>query len=120
MVYIYASHPCGDRQAVKDIDTWERLSCILHQSPALIKQCPPTPCQKNKTHIGVLMDLQGPKIRISSFKEGKIYLNEGDEFTLDAELDSQAGDKHSVGISYKKLPQEVKKNTILVLDDSYY
>ena len=74
-------------------------------------------CKKNKTHIGVLMDLQGPKIRISSFKEGKIYLNEGDEFTLDAELDSQAGDKHSVGISYKKLPQEVKKNTILVLDD---
>lgn len=74
-------------------------------------------CKKHKTHIGVLMDLQGPKIRISSFKEDKIYLNEGDTFILDAKLDSQSGDKHSIGISYKKLPKEVKKGNILLLDD---
>lgn len=74
-------------------------------------------CKNNNIHIGVLMDLQGPKIRISSFKEGGVYLNEGDTFTLDADLDEEAGDIKKVGISYKKLPQEVKKGSIMLLDD---
>jgi pyruvate kinase len=73
--------------------------------------------KKNNTYIGILMDLQGPKIRISSFKDGKIQLNEGDSFTLDAEMDAEAGDQHSIGISYKTLPNEVKPDNLLVLDD---
>jgi len=72
----------------------------------------------NDTYIGVLMDLQGPKIRIASFKDGiKITLNNGDSFTLDAEKDKLSGDQASVGIAYKTLPQEVKPGNILILDD---
>ena len=74
--------------------------------------------EANDTYIGVLMDLQGPKIRIASFKDGiKITLNNGDSFTLDAEKDKLSGDQESVGIAYKKLPQEVKRGNILILDD---
>jgi pyruvate kinase len=72
----------------------------------------------NDTYIGVLMDLQGPKIRIASFKDGiKIQLNNGDTFSLDADLDENSGDQNSVGIAYKTLPQEVKPGNILLLDD---
>jgi pyruvate kinase len=35
-------------------------------------------------HVAILGDLQGPKIRVSTFKEGKIFLNIGDKFLLDA------------------------------------
>ena len=74
--------------------------------------------RENHTHIGVLMDLQGPKIRIASFKDGtKIQLNVGDAFALDADLDKNAGDQHAVGVAYKTLPQDVKPNDMLLLDD---
>jgi len=73
--------------------------------------------KKNNTYIGILMDLQGPKIRISSFKNDKIYLNEGEHFILDAELGSNAGDENAVGISYKTLPNEVHPDNLLLLDD---
>jgi len=74
--------------------------------------------QANNTYIGVLMDLQGPKIRIASFKDGmKIELNNGDSFALDADQDNLLGDQESVGIAYKTLPQEVKPGNVLILDD---
>jgi pyruvate kinase len=72
----------------------------------------------NNTYVGILMDLQGPKIRIASFKDGiKITLNNGDSFALDADQDESTGDQESVGIAYKTLPQEVKSGNILILDD---
>ncbi len=37
-------------------------------------------------HVAILGDLQGPKIRVSTFKEGKVFLNIGDKFLLDANL----------------------------------
>ncbi len=74
--------------------------------------------QDNNTYVGVLMDLQGPKIRIASFKDGiKIELNIGDTFVLDADMDETSGDYNGVGIAYKTLPQEVKAGDILLLDD---
>jgi pyruvate kinase len=74
--------------------------------------------KKHHTFIGILMDLQGPKIRIANFAEGKkISLAIGDTFILDAEQDENSGDQNSVGIAYKKLPQEVKPSNILLLDD---
>ncbi|MBW5290495.1 MAG: Pyruvate kinase [Candidatus Ruthia sp. Asou_11_S2] len=74
--------------------------------------------QANQTYVGVLMDLQGPKIRIAAFKDGiKIQLNNGDTFALDADLDENSGNQHSVGIAYKKLPQEVRVGNVLLLDD---
>ena len=73
----------------------------------------------NNTYVGVLMDLQGPKIRISGFKDGaKIKLNNGDAFTLDGDLEQNSGNKKSVGIAYKTLPKEVKVADILLLDDA--
>jgi pyruvate kinase len=72
----------------------------------------------NNTYVGVLMDLQGPKIRISGFKDGvKIKLNTGDKFVLDADLDETSGYQGSVGIAYKTLPKEVKVDNVLLLDD---
>ncbi len=73
--------------------------------------------QAHGRQIGVLMDLQGPKIRIERFKNQKITLTEGDKFILDAKLDSDAGDEHRVGIAYKQLPQDVKRGDTLLLDD---
>lgn len=67
--------------------------------------------------VGVLCDLQGPKIRIDKFKEGKIDLAEGDTFTLDAECPSDAGDQQRVGIAYKQLPDDVSRGDTLLLDD---
>src|SRR5579872_1419818 len=41
--------------------------------------------------IGVLLDLSGPKIRIESFRDKKVMLQEGHAFTLDTALDPKAG-----------------------------
>jgi len=67
--------------------------------------------------VGVLADLQGPKIRTERFAEGKVYLNEGDAFFLDAGFDPSAGTTEGVGITYKSLPGDVKSGNRLVLDD---
>ncbi|OCA52812.1 pyruvate kinase [Photorhabdus namnaonensis] len=68
-------------------------------------------------HVAILGDLQGPKIRVSTFKEGKIFLNVGDKFLLDANLGKGEGDKEKVGIDYKGLPTDVVPGDILLLDD---
>ena len=67
--------------------------------------------------IGVLVDLQGPKIRIEKFKESKILLHEDDKFILDGNLGSQEGNQERVGIAYKDLPNDVKRGDTLLLDD---
>ena len=72
---------------------------------------------KNGFKVGVLGDLQGPKIRIARFKEKKVMLTKGQEFVLDAEMDLDSGDDKRVGIDYKTLPDEVKSGDILLLDD---
>ncbi|MBI5936982.1 MAG: pyruvate kinase [Betaproteobacteria bacterium] len=65
--------------------------------------------------IGVLVDLQGPKIRIGKFKDGKISLNVGDPFTLDATC--ELGDQTRVGLDYKELIKDVSRGSTLILDD---
>jgi pyruvate kinase len=65
--------------------------------------------------VGVLCDLQGPKIRIGKFELGKVTLKTGDIFILDA--DCELGNQYHVGLDYKTLPQEVSENAILLLDD---
>lgn len=67
--------------------------------------------------VGVLVDLQGPKIRIDKFKAGSIELAEGDQFILDANCPSDAGTKERVGIAYKELPGDLKRADTLLLDD---
>ena len=58
--------------------------------------------------IGILADLQGPKIRVAKFENGKVTLEKGAEFTLDAEMDSEKGNQLTVGIDYKELPNDDK------------
>ena len=65
--------------------------------------------------VGVLCDLQGPKIRIGKFELGKITLKTGDIFVLDA--DCELGDQYRVGLDYKALPDEVAEEDVLLLDD---
>ncbi len=68
-------------------------------------------------HVAILADLQGPKIRVSTFKEGKVTLTQGDKFILDADLGPEQGDINGVGIDYKELPQDVKSDDLLLLND---
>ena len=67
--------------------------------------------------VGVIADLQGPKIRISSFKEGSVQLVEGDNFVLDTMLNKDEGTNERIGITYKELPQDVGRGDTLLLDD---
>jgi pyruvate kinase len=65
--------------------------------------------------VGILADLQGPKIRIGKFASGRITLATGDHFILDA--DCELGDQHRVGLDYTNLPSDVSSGNVLLLDD---
>jgi len=65
--------------------------------------------------VGVLADLQGPKIRIGKFEHDKIKLEVGEKFILDASCD--LGNQDRVGLDYKELPNDVEAGAILMLDD---
>jgi pyruvate kinase len=67
--------------------------------------------------VGLLADLQGPKIRVERFRGGGVELSAGDPFTLDAEDTSTPGDRERVGVSYQRLPIDVKPGDVLLLDD---
>ncbi|NOY73388.1 MAG: pyruvate kinase [Gammaproteobacteria bacterium] len=71
----------------------------------------------NGRPIGVLVDLQGPKIRIDRFKDGKIELVEGEQFVLDIHHDPLNGTQERVGVTYKKLADDVSRGDTLLLDD---
>ncbi|HTT08756.1 MAG TPA: pyruvate kinase [Gammaproteobacteria bacterium] len=72
---------------------------------------------KLNTEIGIIADLQGPKIRIQRFREGPIWLEAGDEFIIDPKWDAGAGDEHHVGVTYTDLPRDVKAGDTLMIDD---
>ena len=65
--------------------------------------------------IGLLADLQGPKIRVGKFENVKINLKDGDKFILDAKC--ELGNQERVGLDYKDLPNDVEAGNILLLDD---
>jgi pyruvate kinase len=69
------------------------------------------------TEVGIIADLQGPKIRIEKFRDGPIYLEEGDQFVIDAALAAGDGDEQRVGVTYKNLPKDVKFGDKLLIDD---
>jgi len=68
-------------------------------------------------YVGILGDLQGPKIRVSTFKDGPIKLAIGDKFELDATLEKGLGCQEKVGIDYKRLVADVNTGDVLLLDD---
>jgi len=67
--------------------------------------------------IGILADLQGPKIRIESFKEGPIELAEGQAFALDTAWPKAEGTSEVVGCAYTDLPRDVATGDTLLLND---
>ena len=67
--------------------------------------------------VAIMGDLQGPKIRVSTFENNKIQLAVGDKFTLDSDIEKGQGNQQEVGLDYKTLPQEVDAGDVLLLDD---
>jgi pyruvate kinase len=65
--------------------------------------------------VAIMADLQGPKIRVGKFEHGKIQLENGDKFILDATC--ELGNQEKVGLDYKELPRDLKPADVLLLND---
>jgi pyruvate kinase len=65
--------------------------------------------------VAIMADLQGPKIRIGKFEHGKIFLENGSKFILDAAC--ELGNQAQVGLDYKELPRDLKATDVLLLND---
>ncbi|WP_324734236.1 pyruvate kinase [Pseudomonas paeninsulae] len=71
--------------------------------------------QQLNTPIGILMDLQGPKLRVGRFKEGKVNLQRGQTLRLD--LDSTPGDAQRVNLPHPEIIEALQPGMNLLLDD---
>ncbi|TAL72543.1 MAG: pyruvate kinase [Burkholderiaceae bacterium] len=72
--------------------------------------------QRAGLEVAIMADLQGPKIRVGVFAQGKVRLAPGQKFVLDASR-SEPGDSEGVGLDYKELPRDVKSGDLLLLND---
>ncbi len=66
--------------------------------------------------VAIMADLQGPKIRVGKFAQGKVMLESGQPFVLDASR-TEMGDIHGVGLDYKELPRDLVAGDVLLLND---
>jgi pyruvate kinase len=71
--------------------------------------------RSQRREVAIMVDLQGPKIRIGRFAEGKVELVPGARFILDA--DCELGDATRVGLDYRELVNDVGPGSVLLLDD---
>ncbi|HLX79362.1 MAG TPA: pyruvate kinase [Burkholderiales bacterium] len=78
---------------------------------ALVKEI----SRKTGRTVGIMCDLQGPKIRVGKFRDGKVMLVKGQKFILDAGC--ELGDGERAGLDYKELPRDVAAGAVLLLDD---
>jgi pyruvate kinase len=65
--------------------------------------------------VAIMADLQGPKIRVGKFENGKTVLEPGRPFILDSEC--ELGNDERVGLDYKDLPRDLKPGDVLLLND---
>ncbi len=65
--------------------------------------------------VGVLADLQGPKIRLGEFPGGPVLLTPGDEFTITT--DDIPGDRHEASTTYQGLADDVRAGDRILIDD---
>jgi len=98
VVRLNMSHDSHDRHR----DRVERV-----RSVALAKRHP----------LGVLVDLQGPKIRIGKFVDGAVDLVSGARFTIDANCPMDGGDQTRVGTTLPSMADDVAPGDVLLLDD---
>ncbi len=66
--------------------------------------------------VAIMADLQGPKIRVGKFEQGKVMLVPGQPFVLDAAR-TEPGNVEVVGLDYKELPRDVRPGDTLLLND---
>src|SRR3546814_555423 len=71
--------------------------------------------KEHDTHIGILADLQGPKIRIGIMKEGGAMLLTGK--TISITTHEQIGNEEKIYITYDHFPKDVQQGEIILLDD---
>jgi pyruvate kinase len=71
--------------------------------------------QRLGREVAIMADLQGPKIRVGKFADGKVQLVEGAHFVLDADCD--LGNVERAGLDYKDLPRDVRVGDVLLLND---
>mgnify|MGYP000597266565 CR=1 FL=1 len=72
--------------------------------------------QRAGREVAIMADLQGPKIRVGKFADGKVMLEPGAKFVLDGSR-TEPGDLGGVGLDYKELPRDVKAGDVLLLND---
>ncbi|HTL37177.1 MAG TPA: pyruvate kinase, partial [Kofleriaceae bacterium] len=89
-----------------------------HEDHAKMLQVVRSEADRRGKAVAVLLDLQGPKIRVGKFKDGQITLKAGDALTITTDT-SVIGDEKRVSTTYQQLPLDVKPGDQLLLDDGY-
>lgn len=85
-----------------------------HRARAEAMRAAATRCGRD---IGLMGDLQGPKIRIKRFEHGSVALKDGDSFFLDSALGLKDGNQEGVGVALDTLHEDVASGDILLLND---
>ncbi|MDO5495746.1 MAG: pyruvate kinase, partial [bacterium] len=86
-----------------------------HEGHEAVYQNVRTASRETGRAVAILLDLQGPKIRLGTFKDGPIILNEGDIFTITAE--DVEGTQEMASTTFKGLPGDCKPGDPLLIDD---
>lgn len=73
--------------------------------------------ERQGRHVAVLGDLQGPKIRVGRFSEGRVRLEKDADFTLDPDWPEGGGNVQGVSVDYAELAEDCSPGDILLLDD---
>lgn len=73
--------------------------------------------EKAGRKVGILADLQGPKVRIGRFQQGPVSLQPGKRFVIDPDLPPSSGNAEQVGSDYPALSRDVRVSDTLLLDD---
>ncbi len=71
--------------------------------------------KKTGKKVSVMLDTKGPEIRIKDFKDGKVFLKQGQKFIITTK--DVLGDEKQVSVSYDRLPEVLKKGDILYIND---
>ncbi len=85
-----------------------------HRKRALALRAAAKKCGRE---VGLLGDLQGPKIRVKRFKKRSVFLPDGASFFLDSALGLSDGDEHGVGVALKTIHEDVAPGDVLLLND---
>ena len=69
-----------------------------------------------QTHVAILANLQGPKLRIGEVENNSVVLEEGKELIFNTEAEF-IGNNEKLYMSYREFPMDVKKGDIILIDD---